>query len=1100
MTFDTPRADGLASLGRTRSANEGDGAVHRRIGSAVTMAMLALALIPATASAVVTLNRAIDQTGTHTHTYTFVTDTSATLTATGTAGNVAIPTQPTVAGTVSYTFTATSPITLTGVTTGCTGAGTTAVTCPTGAGVVNINIIGSSARDALNAGTHGPTSPQAVNVDIDGLAGPDTLTGGPFVTSLDGGADDDVLVGGLGDDGTLVCGIGVDTVSYNDVGRLDGVTANLTTGVSDADGGEVLSGCENLTGSSENDTLTGSAVNNRIEGLGGSDTIDGLDADDTLLPGIGSDGSIDGGPGNDTVSFNDVGRVAGVAAAVNQTGAPVIPGATQAAEDEVHTNIEVLQGTNLADTLSTATPARTINGLGANDLIIGSAGADTLTGDAGNDELRPGAGTDTVGGGLDNDTVSYANLAGPVTVNLTTDTTAGGAGVDTLTSVENAIGSPGNDTLDGDGEVNVLDGLGGADILTGGAQNDVLRPGIGLDTTIDCGSGAGDQVSYDDPGRTDPVTLDLDAGADPGADGGENPQGCENAIGGGGADVISGTAEANNLRGGPGTAGDTLTGEGGDDVLDGMEGPDTLDGNDGNDMLFGGAGDDAALRGGTGNDQLTGGDGGDRLEGGDDADTLDAGGGDDTVIPGGGDDGAVNGGDGIDTVRYDEAGRSGGVTVDLTATDVPDGGASDGLESLSGFENVVGSGADDIITGDGGANALTGGDGNDTLRGLGGADTLTGGSGNDTLEGGDDGDALQGESGNDTLDGGGANDTLQGGEGDDVLRGAAGADGLDGGEGNDDLDGGSEGDVLAGGGGTDLARYDGRTGAVSLSIDGQANDGEAGEGDNVGADIENLLGGGGADTLIGSAGANTLDGGGGNDSIDGQGGSDVLRGGDGDDLVSARDGVGDSVDCGGGADEAVLDDADTIAGCERTNRSQVVEDKDADGIGVPLDCNDTNPAIRPGALEIPGNDVDENCDNLKAPFPLTGAGISSGFVVNRDGSTTLTQFQVNRAPAGSRVIVTCRNAADKKIKKKSRRSCPYGTRTRAISRATAIVDLLSPFKRRKLRGGTRILLRLSVPQQIGKSLTFTTRNRKRPTRVVGCVAAGGTASVTCPAS
>ena len=66
-----------------------------------------------------------------------------------------------------------------------------------------------------------------------------------------------------------------------------------------------------------------------------------------------------------------------------------------------------------------------------------------------------------------------------------------------------------------------------------------------------------------------------------------------------------------------------------------------------------------------------------------------------------------------------------------------------------------------------------------------------------------------------------------------------------------------------GGNGYDRVRYDERTGALNISIDGRANDGEGGifEGDNVRTDNEQLFAGRGSDNLSGSAGPDDIIGG-----------------------------------------------------------------------------------------------------------------------------------------------------------------------------------------------------------------------------------------------
>ncbi|GGN34369.1 Ca2+-binding RTX toxin-like protein [Actinoplanes campanulatus] len=230
-----------------------------------------------------------------------------------------------------------------------------------------------------------------------------------------------------------------------------------------------------------------------------------------------------------------------------------------------------------------------------------------------------------------------------------------------------------------------------------------------------------------------------------------------------------------------------------------------------------------------------------------------------------------------------------------------------------------------------------GSSGNDRLDGGSYQDHLYGGSGNDTISGGGNDDRLFGESGNDVLIGtaddnwlmgGGGNDRIYGQGGDDVLQGDAGNDLLNGGAGNDRLRGDRGAgysigkpysDVLIGGPGVDEAdyyTYDDQP--VTVDLDGQfGDDGVAGEHDSVGADVENLTGGGGSDILIGNAANNVIDG--------GWGGADRIQGGAGDDQLLSdaetpyRDGEPDSLDGGThvSADACVYNvDEDTAINCE----------------------------------------------------------------------------------------------------------------------------------------------------------------------------------------
>jgi Ca2+-binding RTX toxin-like protein len=237
----------------------------------------------------------------------------------------------------------------------------------------------------------------------------------------------------------------------------------------------------------------------------------------------------------------------------------------------------------------------------------------------------------------------------------------------------------------------------------------------------------------------------------------------------------------------------------------------------------------------------------------------------------------------------------------------------------------------DSLTGGGTGDVVNGGSGDDVLNGGLGADTLNGGTGKDTvtyvirtagvtadIDGvADDGELLEND--NVELDienivGGSGNDSLTGSDGENVLTGNGGSDVLSGGAGSDLLDGGAGADTLGGGADRDTVTYSSRTGDVTADIDNIADDGEAGELDNVRSDVQNVVGGAGNDILTGSLGSNVLSGLGGNDTLDGGLGSDVLQGGEGIDTASyGSRSAAVVVDLDGLADDGGPGENDTVA-------------------------------------------------------------------------------------------------------------------------------------------------------------------------------------------
>jgi Ca2+-binding RTX toxin-like protein len=283
---------------------------------------------------------------------------------------------------------------------------------------------------------------------------------------------------------------------------------------------------------------------------------------------------------------------------------------------------------------------------------------------------------------------------------------------------------------------------------------------------------------------------------------------------------------------------------------------------------------------------------------------------------------------------------------------------------------------------------LDGGPGNDKLQGplRDRPVEIFGGDGEDEVLGGSGGDVIHGGPGNDRLDGGPGRDQVFGDEGDDNLAGGRPLE-------PDLLDGGAGGDTI------DADWYDSNrpTNSVTVTLDGVADDGRPGEGDNVvgvetikvrqaarlvaGADpvVFDVTGTqAGSTALVGSPGADRLrsydyddriDGLGDDDSIEGGNGNDTIdpgpgrdsvvadagpgscnflecRGVYGNDVILARDGEADTIECGPGNDRVVADPIDVLANCE------TVELPSGGGAGRPNPGGAATckvPAVKPGA-------------------------------------------------------------------------------------------------------------------------------------------------------
>lgn len=657
---------------------------------------------------------------------------------------------------------------------------------------------------------------------------------------------------------------------------------------------------DKLRGTDAGEKISGMGGNDSLFGLGGNDVLSGGAGDDLLVGGMGGD-TLNGGEGEDTISYNT--SLEGVT--INLTDGSARGG--DADGDTIGDDIENVVGSGHDDVLTGNRGPNKLHGL---------AGNDTLDGDEGNDELNGGAGDDVLDGGDEDDTL------------------VGGPGADTLT------GGQGDDTVSYAGSMMGVEVRLHANRADGGdAKGDVFADTTTntytIDTDPDPEETVEEQVTETVPDfihLTGSVMADVLAGDSRG-----------NTIkGGGGDDMIYGGPGGSHDDS---DNDDMLHGEGGNDKIYGGKGRDTLDGGPGNDLLVGGSGEDTYMAGAGSDmiyaDRAdiggTAGTGG-SIAGGDEADGKP---GMDTLSFAKFMDDDLDGGTGITLNLQTNTGVTGiehliGTAEDDTLTGRDGTSAEPAAETIEGGDGgdtlVGGAGPGDTVSyassdrgvrvdlGDGTTGTA---DSSRASRGHAGGDTISGFE--NVMGSAFDDDLTARATDVDTTADGAQGSILWGGDGDDTLEGAAADDTLEGGAGADELDGGftASTDAATLGQNTQVntlsyAMSDAgvRVNLAAASASGGHADGDEieiyeltqGTGDDERefdvATFRNLTGSMHNDHLTGDMFANQLAGGGGDDSLRGAAGADVLVGGPGADSL---DGGEDS----GERNNMVPDPADT---------------------------------------------------------------------------------------------------------------------------------------------------------------------------------------------
>lgn len=256
-------------------------------------------------------------------------------------------------------------------------------------------------------------------------------------------------------------------------------------------------GSDKLYGGSGRDYLSGGGGNDYLNGGTENDRLYGGSGNDTLIGGEGAD-YLNGGSGIDTANYQY--SSAGVTVRLDTNTA-----SGGEAEGDTFYSIENIIGSNHRDVLIGNSTDNVFHGGDGDDSFYDNGGNDIIYGGEGRDTFFAGSGADAYYGEAGADQIRYLDSDAGVIVDLEAGTGSGGyAEGDTLSSIQNIVGSDFDDTLMGDANANDLDGSYGNDTLAGRGGDDSLYGDDGADIFV---------FEHQDYGESD-VIEDFEIGID----------------------------------------------------------------------------------------------------------------------------------------------------------------------------------------------------------------------------------------------------------------------------------------------------------------------------------------------------------------------------------------------------------------------------------------------------------------------------------------------------------------------------------------------------------------------------------------------------------